>query len=242
MKVYLSKEQYKELLKNGSITVGETTILFNEEDDYITPIEEIDTSKFVTTNTQQTITAVKNISCASGATITLGFNGSIDITDPSGSTCLYSTMIQQIGSSGYMNFSYDYGLQYFNMLEGTNSTLKFPANKNGTIATTDDCKKYYRHRLVLSQSNGNIVISFHIITSRATKYGSINNLKDNIPAYTACVIEDTLKNPTHYSGTIYSTIDAGDNSIAIMLISTYSASGITTTGFNNIILDDVIDL
>ena len=169
MKVYLSKEQYKELLKNGSITVGETTILFNEEDDYITPIEEIDTSKFVTTNTQQTITAVKNISCASGATITLGFNGCIDITDPSGSTGLYSTSIQQIGSSGYINFSYDYGLQYFNMLEGINSTLKFPANKNGTIATTDDCKKYYLHKIQVADKNDKYVY-FSFRSSKETMY------------------------------------------------------------------------
>jgi hypothetical protein len=62
MKVFLSKEQYKQLLEKGSIIVGETTIVYNEEDDYITPIEEIDTSKFVKTAEayQQNVVYVRN--------------------------------------------------------------------------------------------------------------------------------------------------------------------------------------
>lgn len=45
MKVYLSEEQYKKLLNEGSITVGGTTVIYNPNDDYITPL---DVSKFLT--------------------------------------------------------------------------------------------------------------------------------------------------------------------------------------------------
>lgn len=63
MKVYLSEERYIQLVDSGSITVGDITIEYNEEDDYLTPVsEEIDSNKVVTIDTEQTISGKKTFS------------------------------------------------------------------------------------------------------------------------------------------------------------------------------------
>ena len=217
MKVYLSKDQYRQLLRDGSITVGTTTVVYNEDDDYITPIEDVDASQFVKSTTLQNKVYVHDHEKDTTIAYSSGIVGKAFVVRDG------------VGNIKLPTDTYLYA-------EDSAVPKSYVDGKVGGGG------KLYRHNITLSQSNGNVTISFQIIASKATQYGSINNLKDNIPVYTACVIQDTMKNPTHYSGTIYSAIDAGDNSIAIMMISTYSTSGISTTAFNNIITDVIVDL
>lgn len=122
MKIYLSEEQYIQLVDNGSITVGDVTIEYNEEDDYLTPYSvgaevEIDTSKIVTIDTDQTITGKKT------------FDTVVGIVD---NTLLQNT--QYLSSAIAWKAS---GTDWANAYK-----IYYPT-QSGTIAITDDVPTIY---------------------------------------------------------------------------------------------------
>jgi hypothetical protein len=167
--VKLSRADFKTLTDKGTVTVDGQTIEYSNDDIYVVPNIEIDHSQYIDISSNQVIKGVKTFEGSAG-TVRLGLNGCVEAVDENSySTLICGAFIQNIGDSGYMDISYNTGIRVYDMLNGTNSIVKLPMGKMGTLATTDDCKKLYRHRLEIIGDDGNRLIVY-ITSSKATAY------------------------------------------------------------------------
>jgi len=135
MKIYLSEEQYKQLLKDGSITVGETTVIYNEDDEYITPFGE-----YVDLTSNQEIGGNKY------------FTGYVNLpkyTNFSGEFYIENAEPLIIMSDDGSPYQCRYGFGYIDNDMAGNYRLTLPT-KTGMLATTDDIPKYYKHDITLN--------------------------------------------------------------------------------------------
>jgi hypothetical protein len=244
--VKLSRADFKTLTDKGTVTVDGQTIEYSNDDIYVVPNIEIDHSQYIDISSNQVIKGVKTFEGSAG-TVRLGLNGCVEAVDANYySTLICGAFIQNIGDSGYMDISYNTGIRVYDMLNGTNSIVKLPMGKMGTLATTDDCKSRYEHTITVETANG-LRLTFKITNSRPTMYTSIDDLKSyitlpNIVKGVACVLYDINHSPSFNAGVIMSAIDGGSGIVAIQVISTYSESGTSLTGYNTFVSDTVIEL
>lgn len=215
--IQTSKENAEKLLAGESITTAEGEVItFGMNDILVTPDDtvakvsgldnrvtalenatppEIDTSKFVTTDTEQTITGIKTFTDDVYFEFCAIFSGTLYSDMPDGFIATENNGLYISLADGSMyayspdkdTFYKGHGIDidWLDKSENTHSySLNFPEKESGTytLATTDDCKKLYRHNIIIGYNDpDNIENAFNlhgeIISSKPTPL-TINEVKE----------------------------------------------------------------
>ena len=184
--VKLNREDFKTLTENGAVTVDGQTIEYSEDDIYVVPNIEIDHSQFVDKSSNQEIVGEK-VFVKDDSRVTINGNGFV-LSNSSGMHGVADDSLISIAQG--KKAMYASGAIGVEDLETHEVKAFMLPEKSGTLATTDDGKKYYRHSITLGNSDISKVLTFCFISSRATRYNNPFELIDDVGMFTNARYEE----------------------------------------------------
>jgi hypothetical protein len=195
--IHLGKDEYRKLINYGSVIVDGEVIEYRANDIHVTP-----------SVLDESIIVFRHMASEDGSYSVEYSEAGVEMNGWGTSTAYTSVGI------------------FVDTASGGNKLLSFPS-KSGTLATTDDCKKLYLHKIPVQAYDtrlysGMLYLTFEFISARATAYTSLRE-----------AIIDQGKNVWGSYGGYYTVNNySADGGGVLMVELMFSSDGANATGLS----------